>query len=758
MIAQKLSLVIEAKTQQAAKAIDGLQNRLDKLSTAGGLKGFLGSGLSAGLGAVKMGAAGLGGTLGLVAKGFSVLGSAGSAALGLITAPLRLLTHAVGRGLSFAVGIGKSALLGLGAVAGAVGGAVWAGMKALDPAAYRETAKTSWEVMLGSKGKADKRMDFLGKFNAVTPFDFRELDKGARLMQTFGIYSQRNLRVLGDAVSAFGKRIEEAVGPLAKLKQGMWETEALAAIGVTREAMMGQGVKFGKQGELLTPGPEAFEAAIRYFEKRFGGLMARMAQTWTGLKSTFAANWDEMWAAVGSKALEPAKSAMREMIGLVADLTTKAAGIEMPWLDNLVAGAKMLRGFVTGLADPERRGQMFDAAKGAAGKVPDFLAGLSKALARDFGTVFENAVGLFRPAFEWLVNGFRLTFRYGAALFGEMLAGFSGEFTDKLGIMFHKIVPGGTQAGRRYEQATEKSMVEAMGQAAKMAGISPMAVRKIDTWRDTNNLKGDPHPGDYVRWAQGIVAAAGVMQPKDSESLAMVAQARNILANRNRLYDAYNVTSAGVEANTRRRMGWGGQTSAGLNLASSEELTLGNFLRDGWQLGKGLFTGTGAAKGFLGGEGRDMFRGVSDPIAGAYRSALDEARKEETARKSMDWFEGLMGKTTAYSAVERKAIMGRAAKVAPYLSEAGRLLGVGEASMPSNWRERQEGGRITPYDVVRQAERMQAEESPAKAIRDVGQEQLQEQRQVKAATYELNALMQRVIDQLSSLSTALVGA
>lgn len=560
----RLSVVIGASTTEAVSAIHGLETRLRHLQSQGGVRGGLAGGLATGLSGIRVGVSALGSTLSTASMAFGALGMAGRLAFGTVMLPLRVLTHAVSAGLRLAVGIGKTALAGLGAAAAAAGGAVYAAVKALGPAANRERTAVSWEVLLGSPQKAQKRVGFLKQFEAETPFDFREVDQGARLMQTFGIYSQRTLRIVGDAVSAFGKRIDDAVGPLSKLRQGLFESESLGLIGITRESLRAEGVRFGAQGNLETPGVEAYEAALRSLEKRFGGMMARISRTWEGLMSTLGSSWDNLWATLGERALGPAKGVLREIIGTVDDLARRAAGFEIPGLGKAVVAARMLRTLIGDLFDRQKRGELADAGMETARRVPEFLGGLGLELVGELGTLFGNFVTNFGGVVSLMGNVFVGAWRVGVALLREAWSAMSSEAHDKIAMAFEAspLYLGRSKPTTERVAAAEKT---AIGETFRTPGAAG--------WRTGRNTPG-------LRNAWSARTLTELRQRLTTSGLAD-GQIDAIMA----------------EAQTRSRIKLGYDSAGGVRSAAAEESglqgTLAGMVKQARQIGEGLAAGLG---------------------------------------------------------------------------------------------------------------------------------------------------------------------
>jgi hypothetical protein len=746
MTTEKLSLLVTANTLRATTSLNALEGKLRKLSASGGVSGLFGRVGAGGVHGLKMGVSGLGSTLGFVTRSFGTLGSVGSRAIGLVLSPVKLLTRAVGWGLKTAVGLGKAALLGLGAGAATAGAAIWAGIRALGPAGQKESAGISWEVMLKSQRKAQERMGFLSRFNAATPFDFTELDAGARLMETYGIYSERNLRAVGDAVSAFGKRIEEAVGPLAKLKTGLWETESLATIGLTRDVMRGQGIKFDATGGLQSSGAEAFDAAIRYFEKRFGGMMARVSTSWNGLKSTFASVWFELAAAMGDKFLKPAKGALGEMIGLVTDLTEKVNRIEVPWADKIHVGARMLRDLVNDMTTAEGRARVLAQLKASASAVPGFVGGLAKAASADIGKAFEWLVTNWRAVSAWFMDGLKLSFRFGASLFGEVLGGFSTRFRDQMTMIAERaLLPKNRTVTNEYWGQMNKAQYAALGKTVGRATNMGLLLPLSKVGRDEG---GNVTLGSYLKSLERE-------RPEGWDR-----QAWRIRNRGGRLAEETGIAMEAARAQVHQDRGWSTGTTAALGSAGFESKTFGQFIARGAAIGGSLLGSMTNVMDFL--KSPEGLKAITAPVVNQFRARAVTAREaieepERAAKRAADlaWFEKRASRVMVSG--EGRNALANAGPAAGYFKMAWRNLGspqrggedTARAVLDRAWTLMEEQNRVWNES------RLKAEEAgPSGGKADA---QLDEQRQTKAAIHEVSAKIDRLADAQAQLALALVG-
>ena len=196
-----------------------------------------------------------------------------------VLAPVRLLA----RSFTLLKGVAVGAL----AAVASAWGTVRASMALLAPAAEFERYRMQLQVLLKSSEKARDRFAELREYARATPFNADEVVAAGSAMQAFGLWTQdgmRRLRLAGDAAAAFGLSIREVVTSLNYLASGRGgeAMESLSRMGITREKLSKFGVRFGRQGELLTQPKRALSAVCRHIEANYGGMTRRLAGTFGG--------------------------------------------------------------------------------------------------------------------------------------------------------------------------------------------------------------------------------------------------------------------------------------------------------------------------------------------------------------------------------------------------------------------------------------------------------------------------------------------
>ncbi|HEX2863661.1 MAG TPA: hypothetical protein VHN99_03765 [Deinococcales bacterium] len=175
-----------------------------------------------------------------------------------------------------------------------MGGAVVMGMKSIvDAAAYKEQQLISFGVMLHSNALAAKVYADAVKFADVTPFEPPEVLDATRQFLSFGFTVQQTQSILtraGNIASGTGKPLQQVVESLNMIKAGRFGEgfQSIATLGISKDALEGQGLKFDNGGAYQGSVADAIGAIVRIADSRFGGMMDKQSRTIQGLWSTLA--------------------------------------------------------------------------------------------------------------------------------------------------------------------------------------------------------------------------------------------------------------------------------------------------------------------------------------------------------------------------------------------------------------------------------------------------------------------------------------
>lgn len=528
------------------------------------------------------------GLLGLIPGLFGAIGTAGRLAFGAVDMAVRSVSAVIRGVFGLAVTGAKLALGGLAAVAGLAFAGVMGALKALGPAMRKEMALAQWETMLGSLAKAKQRFAELEAFNLATPFQTPEIDAAARMMQVFGFYSIRNLRAVGDAAAAMQKNIVDAVHPLSMLRMGLFHSHMMAPIGLSRNILEKEGVKFGRSGEMKTSGTKAFDVAVRYFEKRFGGMAAKMALTWKGIMSNLGDAWNKMWASLGEGPLKRLKPALQDVFLTMANLAETVKGFDLPWLDKLGMAAKVVRGIVADLTNPQVRSVLGGMAGAAVKAVPEYAGGVMQAAVKGFGAVADKLLMGLPIIFSAMANAFIGAWRVGVALLRDVWSGIGAELQDRL----HAAVSIPEQTAQAEERRTALK-----AQLNMQAGNDPAKRAAVETfWHAVVRDKFNPFTSRKT--LQEFTAGKGAQQLRQA---------------------GLDPTAALIGAEQQFRAGRGYDRPGAVGLGSVQEEETRRQLAAGQFIGPLKTVFAGAARAFW-----DTFTGNLPAVPNAFAAIGDE--------------------------------------------------------------------------------------------------------------------------------------
>ncbi len=253
----------------------------------------------------------------------------------------------------------RTAALIAGAGVGGLGLVMREGIKVH---AMFERINLSLEVMLKSKQAADAMMRDMVKFAATTPFSLLDLSKAVNQLVSFRVEAGNvipYLRTIGQAAATMKVPIEQAIDAMMRLRSGIYQPRMLVPLGINRELLREYGVEFGKQGQLLSSGEEAFQAALQTMEDQFGGLFGRINETIDGLLNNLGDLIDRIWDYIGETLSEKFKSTVtriNDVLGGLIDSERMKAAIKgsmdallgelEPYIDRALDWLEQLIGYL----------------------------------------------------------------------------------------------------------------------------------------------------------------------------------------------------------------------------------------------------------------------------------------------------------------------------------------------------------------------------------------------------------------------------
>lgn len=187
-----------------------------------------------------------------------------------------------------------------------------------------ETFAASLEVLIGDAERANDVFDQLYEFSANTPFDWRSLTEGTRVLAAFGTEAEDivpTLDRLGDVAAGVQTPIEQLAEIYGRVqltgRLGMEEVNRLAERGIPiyTELARQLGVTEGEVRDLVSAGEVGFPQLERMFVDltseggKFFGMMEAQSATTEGRLNTLRDSFEQVTDIIGERLL-PAVDAM----------------------------------------------------------------------------------------------------------------------------------------------------------------------------------------------------------------------------------------------------------------------------------------------------------------------------------------------------------------------------------------------------------------------------------------------------------------
>lgn len=266
------------------------------------------------------------------------------------------LAGAVG---SFAAPLAAAAV-GFIALSGAISGTA----KAIDSAANIQTLQTSFKVLIGSAGEAQRAIQSLQVFANETPLEMPEVAASARMLLAYGFSAkevQKELRMLGDVSSGTGQRIEDIAylygtarvqGRLFQMDINQFTNRGIPIISELAKVM---GVAEAQVRTLTEAGQIGFPEVQAAFQNmtgeggKFKDMMLEQSKTWNGAISNMRGNIDMLFQAFGQPIIEeltPTMTALADKVLELVPMMSQMGGISMDIANRIGAAADAMARFM----------------------------------------------------------------------------------------------------------------------------------------------------------------------------------------------------------------------------------------------------------------------------------------------------------------------------------------------------------------------------------------------------------------------------
>lgn len=167
-----------------------------------------------------------------------------------------------------------------------------------------ENIAVGLQAITGSADTARAKLDFVKELAKPSEFTAKQLAEAGMMIEGMGLRLEKVLPLITKLTMGTRRVGEEyqrmAVGIFARIAQGtMPEREALAAFGLSRQALEEFGALFDPNGELLSDAQTTLDALARLIETRFGAALDLAASTGQAKLSALADMWEQTLARLG---------------------------------------------------------------------------------------------------------------------------------------------------------------------------------------------------------------------------------------------------------------------------------------------------------------------------------------------------------------------------------------------------------------------------------------------------------------------------
>ncbi|MEW5728222.1 MAG: tape measure protein [Pseudomonadota bacterium] len=231
------------------------------------------------------------------------------------------------------------------------GGAAFGIGKLLEVGSQFEKFQNILEVVEGSSEKARASMGWVREFAKTTPYQLAEVTDAFVRLKAYGLDPTNGLmKAAGDAASAMGKPLEQAVEAAADAVRG--QNERLLELGIVGEKVGDTMVyRWDKNGKAMVTHAQNNSAAIQkaiigIWGSKFDGAMEKQSESFEGILSNIADSVTDFFKTVDDQGIfNAAKDELRGIQGLIAgweaDGTLKAVAVAISGaLTGALAGLK----------------------------------------------------------------------------------------------------------------------------------------------------------------------------------------------------------------------------------------------------------------------------------------------------------------------------------------------------------------------------------------------------------------------------------
>ena len=229
------------------------------------------------------------------------------------------------------IGEGFGAITGaFGAVAATIGAVAiplaLGGKAAVQTAIEFDTLQRSLTAITGSGERTAQILGFIDKLAIPSVFDTATLGESAKLLEAFGLNTERFLPIAEKLGTVFGGNAEALnsfVTALGYLKSGQFGEafQSLKRGGVSTEALQAKGLQFSKSGEFKGTIEQALTAVELVVNEKFGKLSEEMASGPMAKLASLGDAFNRVMRQIGLALVGPVVTVFETLSGAMENLT-----------------------------------------------------------------------------------------------------------------------------------------------------------------------------------------------------------------------------------------------------------------------------------------------------------------------------------------------------------------------------------------------------------------------------------------------------
>lgn len=261
---------------------------------------------------------------------------------------------------------------------------------ALDSAVAYDTLQRSLNAIVGSAQRTGQILAFVQKLALPSIYTQAQLGEASKTLEAFGLNTERFLPIAEKLGTVFGgttESLDSFITSLGYLKSGRFGEafESLARGGISRTALMGEGLKFDKGGQYLGSVDQALTAVEKLVNQKFGQLSKEMASGAGAGLASFSDAWNIAMIKIGTVMLKYVVPIVQTLANALNNLST--SGVLEKLTDGLMsmfdtksigdALISTLAGIMAGLE-----------------MIPQFVRDLQQSFATNFDSIVGKVRGL----------------------------------------------------------------------------------------------------------------------------------------------------------------------------------------------------------------------------------------------------------------------------------------------------------------------------------------------------------------------------